>query len=247
MLGLRPAGELTVVIRDADTGEFVRVPETPGRLLAVSPSGDELLYLDDHDGGLCVDELSTGRRRSLAVAVDGPAAMSPDGGWVATIGTDGIDLIDLAGGGRRRLATVSGSATESAICWSPHGRFLAATYLTGDDEFATRVTDRCGTVVAEYDRTAILCGGNGSWAGDDELVCTGETGLHAVDVRGGGRRPLHHGHLVLAVLGGRLVERLPWENDHPTRLVTASCDGTDVRPLVTIHPGTQVELFGCGT
>jgi len=241
LLGLRPEGQIAVVARDADTGDFVRVPAMPPdleiRLLAVSPSGQEVLLLTEHDGqrygGLCLSNLSTGRQRWLSAQTDGQdwlAAISPDGASVASIATVDtaevesatINLIDVATGRRRRLGHAAGShSAESAICWSSDGRLIAATYLTDDDEIATLVTDTDGNLVATYDDMGILGGSNGTWASNRELICGDDDGLVIVDVYRGTRRRLECGpRPVLAVLDGRLVQMLPWDAAARTRLVT---------------------------
>ncbi len=250
VLALRPAGELTVVARDAHSGDFVRVPamDPAARLLALAPSGRELLYLT---GRLCLHDLSTGRQRWLPAEQDRVAALSPDSGRVATLavaadGSAAVEVVEVGAGRRRRLRTAAGSCgAESAICWSPDGRLIAASYLTDDDEPATLVTDAAGTLVAHYTATAILAGSNGTWAADGELVGEDATGPVLIEVHGDGRRRLPSDHLVLAVRGGRLVQQLPWADDGPLRLVTANLDGTDRQPLLTVRPGTHVELFGC--
>ncbi len=173
LLGLGLVGEKHVVVLDADSGEFVRVPGMPRgddwSLLALAPDGSQLLLLCQRGprrwDGLCLHTLATGRQQWFDALADGQdylAALSPDGHSIATLSTDDdplhpddlyglaiVSVIDVATGHRRRLWAGPGSwSAESAVSWSPDGQLVAVTYLQPPNEELDR-EEECGTVVID--------------------------------------------------------------------------------------------------
>jgi hypothetical protein len=274
VLAARLSPRPSVVVQDADSGDFVEVPGLPTdphtRPLALSPAGDRLLLLAPHEGrrfgGLCLHTLATGEQRWFSAQADGQdwlAGISPDGRTIATLTTDvrpdqsaAINVIDVASGRRRRLTSLlpdSGYSLESRVCWSPDGQLVAVTYLAPkfgeaeDEDLATIVVDTDGAVLAHHQFMGIL-NSSSSWAADRELVCYvlyDEEGLYLLDVQHNTKRLISHDYSIWGVLDGRLVRKLPWNPGEPTRLVTTNLDGTDQQPLLAIQPHTSIELFGC--
>jgi hypothetical protein len=271
LLALRVgAPDLTVVVRDADTGEFAAVPGLPAdpdmRPLAVAPAGDRVLLLAEHDGnrygGLCLHTLASGEQRWLSARAEGQAwlaGISPDGRTLATLTTGhdwaAVDVIGIATGRRRRLASVpdAGYSAESCVCWSPDGQLIAVTYLAAetadaDEDVATIVVRTDGTVLAHHQFLGVLSGSNGAWATERTLVCQdpAQGDLSLLDVEGNTTRSLGPVNPPpLALLDGRLVQKLPWAQGAPTRLVTLALDGGDQQPFLTIDPDCSIELLGC--
>ncbi len=264
LLALRPGPEIAVVLRDADDGSFVQVPGLPAdpqaRLLGLAPAGDRLILLAEHEGrrfgGLCLHTLATGEQRWLSAHVDGQdwlAALSPDGRTMATLATADsediafVNVVDIASGQRRRLATVPGGyAAESAVSWSPDSRLIAATYLTHQEEDATLVIEANGAPVGHFSDAAMLSGSNGTWITAESLACLNSAcELTAIDVRRGARRPLAAASPPpLAIVGDRFVQQLPEPPDDAIHFVTLDLDGGDQRPYLTIRPACHLETFG---
>src|SRR5207248_3840963 len=72
------------------------------------------------------------------------AAFAPDGRTIAALARHEdqavLCTVDLTTGSRRPLWSRAGAASaDPVVTWSPDGRFIAATYLTAEDDFATIV------------------------------------------------------------------------------------------------------------
>lgn len=274
LLGVDQAGERVAVALDADRDEFVRLPALPaGRgweLLALSPDGTQLLYLDRHGtsslGGLFLHTLATGQRQVFDASADGRtvlAALSPDGRGIATLslphdpsqphdpdaGLAAVGIIDTTTGRQRRLWARPGTwARGSTVSWSPDGQLIAVNYMTLDEADATVVLDPTGHEVGHYDDVVISTSPNGAWLGPRELICGHDhpdgwnlTALNLVD---GTHRVLGpRGAMPIGRIGDRLIASPTSSVSGPIRVNTTDLGGTDPQPFLTIHTTGGIEPF----
>jgi dipeptidyl aminopeptidase/acylaminoacyl peptidase len=210
LLDVVDRGQERVMVLDADTGNWVLPPALQGadRPAALAPDGTAVVLrrVWPHEPSLVWYALETDQRRELPRTrrvYDHKAAVSPDGRTVATNSTgpdpgdfDGVaavDLVDVGGGQRRRLwQEPGGMVNESAVSFSPDGSMLAVTYNDADDEWATVVVDRTGSVVQRYPDAYLPLSANSAWTPTGHLLYTddGNGTVVLADVRGGMRSEL---------------------------------------------------------
>jgi WD40 repeat protein len=212
--------------------------------------------------GVCITTLLDGRQRWFDAPdqrIDQDVALSPDGGTAAVLTGDEeeaiIGLLDPATGRRRDLWRAAGAASwESGLRWSPDGRLIAATYMIWDDE---RDDDALSTVVIDAAdggvragplvRTHVL----GGWLGDRLLSYREEYDdlhrLRRLDVITGRTTAgkTITGRIWNAAQGRHIheVNELESPGAATTTFYTTDMDGTDRRPLFTLHPKVQVRGF----
>ncbi|NEA54274.1 hypothetical protein G3I60_08945 [Streptomyces sp. SID13666] len=191
-------GRRTVIVQDADSGSFVRVPCTPTDArtdaIALSRDGRRMAYLSSTASGhgrelLVVHLLADGTEARFDAETDGSdlrAGFSPDGRSLAVLSADQdrgpddrfeadlliVSLIDLVTGDRRRLWSGPGLApAERAISWSPDGHFIAIVHLDVDETCAITVLDSStGRLVTHFTEMEALDSSQGSWFSEQELV-----------------------------------------------------------------------------
>ncbi len=102
-----PGGSLRILARNVETD---RPPQW-------SPDGSKILYerFTERSAIHVVD--SAGTPRKLLVANGDEADWSPDGTEIVLLGDDGVQVVTLASGNVRRIATVAGYLESPA--WSP--------------------------------------------------------------------------------------------------------------------------------
>jgi Tol biopolymer transport system component len=257
LLDLFDRGRHRVVVLDADTGEWVLPPgvQGSGRPPALSPDGTAVaLLVGPYPHRLVWCTLQTGQRRELPRSrgvFDHAVAVSPDGRALATNSTGpdhsdldsvaAIDLVDLAGGQRRRLWQESGGwVNESAVAFSPDGALLAVTYYDADGEWATAVVDSAGAVVRRYPDTYLPRSANTAWTAGGHLLFTdGEGSVVLADVRAGTIRNL--GERSVPSLGtwhDAIVVGLANRTGHCIGLAMEDAMTGRRRSLATIRPPT---------
>ncbi|SCG74761.1 TolB family protein [Micromonospora humi] len=262
---------------DPETGGFVYPPALFGTsrvVLALAPDGRTAAVVDvdpfPASPVVGLHDLATGHERWLVSdereSSDHLAQFSPDGTALAVLTTASdpdddpetggltvVSVIDLAGGGRRRLWTRSkgGWSAESGIGWSPDGRRIAATYLRATDEdddgIVTVVLDLTGREIAHLDQADLVPPTNAAWVDEDHVVCRfwrDDSWPHvSVDVRDGGRTVVGDGAAPLAGVGQRMFFTGHPEAGPAPTLYAANRDGSDPRPFLTLRG--PAALQGC--
>jgi hypothetical protein len=158
-----------------------------------------------------------------------------------------LSTVDTSTGVRRRLWSRPGVASvDPAVTCAPDGGFVAATYLTPEDSFATVVVRRDGTVVAELDGFEIAGGSNRAWLHPHHLLVGEEYSgedpwpIIVLDPATGARRALTPTRAggILGTLHGRLLQRVNREG-----IFTSTLDGSDLQPLLLVGPPYDVAFF----
>ena len=130
----KSASDAGLWVHDLERGTGINLV-TPSRTLSASWFGgsDRVVYASERPGGWAIaSQRATYGQREVAVADlrGSGATVSSDGRLVAYLG-DGIRIHPLAGGTERRLDMGRVMAEGSSRAFSPDGRYLAVTVLTG--------------------------------------------------------------------------------------------------------------------
>ncbi len=130
----KSAADAGLWVHDLERGTGINLA-TPSRTLSASwfGSSDRVVYASERpDGWAIASQRATYGQTEVAVADlrGSGATVSADGRQVAYMG-DGIRIHPLAGGTARRLDVGRAMAEGSSRAFSPDGRFLAITLLTG--------------------------------------------------------------------------------------------------------------------
>ncbi|GIJ48825.1 hypothetical protein Val02_57110 [Virgisporangium aliadipatigenens] len=183
------------VVRDRDTGEFVRPAAAEGLdAVALTPDGHNLLARKDQqtrDPRLVLVRLGEerGSYRDLCRNHSSTAAMNPDGVTVANFGDHSdpdigehdpnrivyVDLIDSSSGDSRRLWSTRGDPrSHSACAWSPNGELLAVSFETYDRyetfEDIICVVDRTGAELGRWTWLDLPGAPNATWTNPREFA-----------------------------------------------------------------------------
>ncbi|GII80824.1 hypothetical protein Sru01_58060 [Sphaerisporangium rufum] len=265
----------TLVVLDAETREFVRLPRPvpEASFRSLSADGSRMLLVKDSArsrGGICALTLADGEEQWFATPderSDQDAMLSPDGTVIATLADSGeedpghavIGVLDPVTGCRRDLWRAEGAASwESGLCWSPDGRWIAATYMIWDVEYDD---DALSTVIVDAENGAVRIGpiirssllGNthSPWVDDDRLAfrreCMDVDQLFVVDVERGEETPGPEfvGH-PWGIIDGRFVYQLSslerWDPEAST-FYTTNLDNADRSTLFVIRPRAEIKRF----
>ena len=251
----RDSGELVrLPWAPEEEGDVFRALSPDGRVLLLDrPS-------DDPSRRLHTLEAANGDQRWLDVDPDANdadlfASFSPDGRFIAMVvfvddpddtdpdGDDGrcvVSVLDIASQTTRRLFTHPGFLGFSCgTAWSPNQQLLAATYVAMDEahpegNFQTVVLALDGTVVTHIPGHTVFLSpaSNSAWLDDTTLLCFGDNGVSAVNVRSGQAGPVVSTGELLGRRGDRLVAYSGRE--------TTALDGTDRRPWLELEPSGSV-------
>ncbi len=177
--------------------------------------------------------------RSTASASDTPArplrglgpAWSPDGRTIAflrrlptdTGPDDGVYLLDVNGGGVRRLTSTRAETRQ--LAWSPDGRTIAVGLVLVD--VRTGASTPIGTAATASSVDAV------AWSPDGRLLAfTNDRGVHVVDAAGAG-----HPRLVAAA---RFVRGVAWSPDGRRLVFAGRRSPVRERSEERIEPSTDL-------
>jgi hypothetical protein len=119
---------------------------------------------------------------------------------------------------------------------------VAVTYNDADDEFATVVVDRTGTVVRRYPDACLPLSANTAWSSAGHLLFTddGDGTVVLADVRGGTRRTVgEHSVPPLGVWNGDII----YDLGDGTGLALNDTATGHRRPFLNIRPSTSIHGF----
>ena len=161
----RDGGWQAEVVNANGTGHRALGFVNPDRLAspAWSPDGEKIAFERANATGTAADlyvtnvDGSGGRR--LAHKARNPA-WSPDGRTIAFSTANGIDIVNVTGSGRRRLAAWPGAGATGTLAWSPDGsRLVFATNAgtKGDMCFEVGVVDADGRAMRRLTRDLDRC------------------------------------------------------------------------------------------
>ncbi len=251
-------GTTTLAVREAGTGRYAELPapavSSYAEPLALAADGSRILFQTAARTRPVVHHLATGIAEllpHLERVHDRHAAFGADAGTVVTLADEGDDAVlstvDTAGGVRRRLWSGPGTASvDPVVSCSPGGDFIAATYVTPEDSFATVVLRRDGTPAVKLEGTEISGGSNRAWLDPHHLLVVEEYSdedpwpIIVLDPATGRQRTLAPTRAgpILGTVGGRLLHRVDGEG-----VFTSDLDGSDLRPLLVVGPRYEVAFF----
>jgi len=255
------------------------LPQEPrSEALCIARDGSQIVVLSPNwgaGGALCLHTLATGHQTwypNLPGEQTHASALAPDGSQIVTLSTtrDDVDdtddeddeyededfsasvvnLIDLTTGQTQRLWwNAGGWSQESAISWSPDGKFVAATFLDMAEEFVSVVIDvAAGIEIARFDRALIPRGTNGAWQSARELIYTDDDYRIRVANIETGADTIRAQVLTppIAVIGERYVQQSSTLPPGTGGLVSTRFDG-EPNPFITIYSEAIVIIFDIAT